>query len=103
LYLHGGRAFPKEQNLLCLDNTIWNGMKSRAEFQRRKEADKESYIWDKLIELLADPTAKPIDGPGPELSQIELVLRQMAKENRLNRRGLRSGPHLWDRKTQKLS
>jgi hypothetical protein len=36
-YLHNGRTFPGEANLLYADDTLWNGLRNSPEFQRRKE------------------------------------------------------------------
>ena len=85
-YLHNNRSFPGNSDLMIVDNTIWQAMREKPEFKRRKEADRDSYIWDRLIEVLADPNAKPIAGPGPTLSELELALRTMAREPRLSRR-----------------
>jgi hypothetical protein len=90
-YLYNNRSFPGNPNLMIVDNTIWQAIREKPEFKRRKEADHESYIWDKLIEALADPNAIPIAGPGPTLSDLELALRVMAREPRLSRRLLGSG------------
>ena len=91
LYLFNERSFPSGPNLLTVDDTIWREVQQKPEFKRRKEADRESYAWDKLIEYLADPTAKSISEPGPQLNDIELALRAMARENRFARRLLGRG------------
>ena len=87
-YLTHERTFPQGQDFIMFGDTIWAGLQTDATFLRKKAADENSYGWDRLIEALADPTAKPIEGPGPELNELELVLRQMARESRLNRRVL---------------
>jgi hypothetical protein len=84
-YLYHERAFPDKCDLMVVDNTIWEGIKKEVGFQRRKEADAESYVWDRLIELLSDPNTKPISGT-TKLNDLELALRVMARENRLSRR-----------------
>jgi len=85
-YLSHERSFPTGQNVVIFDETIRPGLQSNASFVRRKEADRISYAWDRLVEGLSDPKAKPIAGPGPELNQLELALRTMARETRFNRR-----------------
>jgi hypothetical protein len=87
-YLSRERTFPLGQQVVCFDETIWPGLQNNAAFKRRKEADRASYVWDKLTEGLSDPNAKPIAGPGPELNKLELALRTMARETRFNRRSL---------------
>ena len=37
---------------MIVDDTIWQGIREKPEFKRRKEADCESYTWDKLVEFL---------------------------------------------------
>jgi hypothetical protein len=92
-YLSNERSFPKGQDVMILDDTIWKGLQERPEFKRRKEADRDSYFWDKLIEGLSDPNAKPIGESGAELSEFELALRVMAREPRFYRRGLGRHAH----------
>lgn len=85
-YLCNERSFPQQPDFLVIDNTIWSGLQQNPEFQRRKKADVASYAWDQLIEALSDPAAKPISGPPLKLTDLELALREMARENRLSRR-----------------
>jgi hypothetical protein len=76
---------------MIIDDTIWQGIREKPEFKRRKDADHESYAWDELIEGLADPKAKPIGEAPPKLTDLELALRAMARETRFNRRVLGRG------------
>ena len=92
-YLSNDRSFPKGQDLMILDDTIWQGLQEKPEFKRRKEADRDSYFWDRLIEGLSDPNAKPIGEAGAELSEFELALRVMACEPRFHRRALGRHAH----------
>jgi hypothetical protein len=78
----------KDKNVLIIDNTIWAGLQNAPQFQNGKKADKESYVWDNLIEVLSDPNTKQLEGPEPELTDIEMALRVMAQEPRLERRAL---------------
>jgi hypothetical protein len=90
LYLHGGRKYPDGADLLILTDDIWRGISTRDEFRRRKEADAESYLWDSLIELIANEhdtalteSHGPEDDPNPS---AERVIRTMAREDRFSRR-----------------
>jgi hypothetical protein len=90
LYLHNGRSFPDGADLLIVHDDMWNEISARDEFNRRKEADLDSYFWDNLIEHIVhehDPALTQSHGfvndPNPE---IEQVTRIMARENRFNRR-----------------
>ena len=85
-YLAHNRSFPLGYEFLLVDDTMWAGFSQEPEFLRRKEADKESYAWDELIEWLSDPNSKAICGPEPTLTHKELSLRAMARETRFSRR-----------------
>jgi hypothetical protein len=89
-YLGNDRAFPIGKHLAIFDASIWSGLQSNPAFKRRKEADKVSYAWDRLVDGLSDPDLRPIAGAGPTLNELELALRIMARERRFNRRGLAS-------------
>lgn len=85
-YLFSGRSFPSGQNLMMIDDTIWREILEKPEFKRRKEADRDSYTWDRLIEELSDPSAKPVGEFGPQLAESDIALRAMARETRFSRR-----------------
>jgi hypothetical protein len=85
-YLFQGRTFPEEADFMLVMDDIWDGLRERAEYKLRKEADKESYVWDTLIDLLSDPEAKPVGETGVELTEFEVALRVMARESRFARR-----------------
>ena len=91
LYLSNGRSFPSGSNVLVVEDTLWRAIQKKPEFVRRKEADRESYAWDKLIDRLADSSANPIGEPSLQLNDLELALRAMARENRFSRRLLGRG------------
>lgn len=92
-YLFHDRSFPDKTDFMIVDNTIWNHLNEKPEWKRRKEVDEASYAWDKLIEMLSDPRAKAITGAQPELTDLELALRSMARENRFSRRALGTALH----------
>jgi hypothetical protein len=90
LYLQGGRKYPEDADLLILTDDIWKGLASREEFKRRKQADEESYLWDSLIELIANehnPALTESHGPKDDPdAPAEKVIRLMAREDRFSRR-----------------
>ncbi len=90
-YLTHERTFPENADVMLFDDTIWAGLQNETAFKRRKEADRDSYVWDRLIEGLADPSAKSVEGPGPTLNELEFALRRMALETRFHRRILGRG------------
>jgi hypothetical protein len=85
-YLVRGRSFPSVTGLLMLEDGIWNSLKERKEYQAKQEEDKLSYFWDGLIETFN----KHIMGGTLEfessLTDAEVAVRTMARENRLSRR-----------------
>lgn len=93
-YLHQGRQFPEEPDLMVLDGDLWGTLTEKPEWGRRKEADKASYAWDRLIEsLYEDFRNRRILVSGHHFSATSLmenepVLRGMAREDRFNRRVL---------------
>lgn len=92
LYLHRGRQFPDEAQMLAIGNDLWTGLTAKPEWAARKKADQESYVWDGLIETLQE-LADPIWGEAnrteaKSADNLEEVLRAMAREGRFNRRVL---------------
>lgn len=85
-YLHHGRSFPNRYDCLFIEDGIWEEMQSKPEFRARKAADVDSYAWDHLIESLAEDSGHLNSEFGLELTQREIVIRGMARENRFSRR-----------------
>lgn len=85
LYLLGGRRFPDN-----FDNIIdlWDTSKEKDEFKAKKREDQQSYVWDRLIEILCEDILKGNLEFGSSLSDNEIAIRCMARENRLSRRML---------------
>jgi len=70
-----------------VEHGLWDELTRKPEWARRKEADRASYEWDRLIELVA----RDVLGPGLEVGSkedAERVMRTMAQENRFCRRML---------------
>ncbi len=97
-YLSSNRQFPPEPTMIVLDDNLWSTFRQSNEYQAKKIADIDSYIWDRLIEIqcedyrvagatIFDTSIKPIDNNAP-LATVEPVLRVMAKESRFCRRVL---------------
>ena len=85
-YLHNGRCFLPDANLLVIEDDLWEALKSKPEYVSRKEADKDSYFWDKLIEELFNNPDKENVLFKTSASEFERVVRVMAKEDRFCRR-----------------
>lgn len=88
MYLLSGRKFPEGPNMLIVDSDIWDGIISRPEFQVKLHEDKSSYAWDHLIEFFCIGGFELPSWRGPGLSEAEVTLRIMARENRFSRRTL---------------
>ena len=90
-YLHGGRVFPSDFDMVIVNDDWWDGLASDPGYQRGKDADKESYYWDDVIEhLLRDERTGDIKISGAVITG-ELATRTMARESRFARRNLARG------------
>ena len=68
---------------IFLDESFWEGMKKNSKYIEKKQAERESYAWDRLIEHVIKHT--------PSQSHpvvIEPAVRLMASEPRIRRRQL---------------
>ena len=84
VYLHRGRKFPEEQ-LLPVQEGLWDELQRKPEFAARMAADKISVWWDDLIGILTDAySVRP--ERGATLSDHERLVRTLASENRFARR-----------------
>lgn len=90
-YLFNARSFPTRHDMMVIQEGIWTEVQSKPEFVRRKEADRDSFTWDKLIESLAGPASKAVGKAGVELSDFEIAFRAMSRETRFSRRHLGAG------------
>lgn len=86
LYLHKGRQFPDEFDMLVIDDNLWEGFKESEDYKAKKEADNISYTWDRLTEVLSRDILHGNLEFGPELNDSEIAVRTMARENRFGRR-----------------
>jgi hypothetical protein len=96
---------PANVDFVHLQEGIWEEVSVSPQLRAKRDADRISYAWDRLIEHLANNAQAPPEGLGtkPEsyADGLELALRTMAAESRLSRRQLaaalidvreRSGP-----------
>ena len=95
-YLQNGREFPDEADLIILDGGLWGAFIGTPQYRAKKEADEASYVWDRLIETLAeDFRSEKLVAEDPfsstKLPDIEKVIRVMAREDRFCRRLLGKG------------
>jgi hypothetical protein len=88
LYLSQGRSFPKGQDMLWLGPDLWATFSSGKAYQKKKEADRQSYAWDSIIEEFCECQQEGTLLCNKDLASTEQAIRTMAKENRFARRVL---------------
>jgi hypothetical protein len=90
-YIHQGRRFPQGPDVLVIGDDLWSSVTQKPEWKARKEADRESYIWDRLIETLYGSNHAPGMAPADVLDTLDGALGFMARETRFSRRALAQG------------
>lgn len=88
-YLHKGRKLTEptsSYDVLVLNDDLWEGFKNSDEHKAKLDADRCSYVWDRLIELIGDDILSGNLEFGPNLNDSEIALRVMARESRFDRR-----------------
>ncbi len=86
LYLQYGRKLPKNVDTIFIDTGIWDAIKKKPEYKRKKEADRISYSWDAVINDISRDVLKGTLEFSNDPNKGEIILRIMARENRFNRR-----------------
>ncbi len=78
----------KEINSICLDPGFWQDFKNQHQYQKRKQADKISYIWDGLLQKTFQHALDgTLTGNGNTFKGNSASV-EMAKEPRVSRRAL---------------
>jgi hypothetical protein len=83
-------GLPEDQDVLSLDEGFWEEMVHNPQYRAKKEADRVSYAWDRLIEHFIE-YGSGYDFYGENqvpLAEQEPALRVMASEPRIRRRQL---------------
>lgn len=93
-YLKNNRSFPKKYDHIFLGEELWKQLSNSEQYKKKKEADRISYIWDNLIEIFCRDFELGNIEFGNSLTNVENVIRYMARENRFARRML--GKAFWD-------
>lgn len=86
IYLHNGRTFPIGRDLLVLEDDLWTTFVNKPKYLARKKEDEKSYAWDHLIEIFCHDFLTCGLEFGNSLTNVEHVMRTMARENRFSRR-----------------
>ena len=69
-----------------LPGSVWREFTAKSEYRAKKEEDWVSYVWDRIIDHVADEALAGNLEFGGSLSEVEVGLRTMAKEDRFSRR-----------------
>lgn len=85
LYLRNGLKFPKSPDQIIIDDDLWGPLQQEHSYLAKKQADKVSYVWDGLIEVVCADTLEGRLEFG-DLTEAEQALRVMAREDRYSRR-----------------
>lgn len=85
-YLKNGRGFPEISGLLIVGEGLWDDLISREEYKSRQDENEDSKIWDTIIEVVSKDALSCNLINQIALSETEIALRQMASENRYQRR-----------------
>lgn len=91
MYLTQGRKLPTNVDLVVVADGIWADFSRRPGYRAKKRADRESYVWDGLVNILAEDALHGRMEFGKDLNQTELAIRTMAREDRFSRRVLGKG------------
>lgn len=86
VYLTNGRTFPVNIDALLVTGDIWASFSQRPEYFAKKQADSDSYVWDRLVNCIGDDVLEGRMEFGCELNETELAIRSMARESRFCRR-----------------
>jgi hypothetical protein len=86
IYLHNARQLASEVDTIILEDDLWEGVSNKPEFKAKLQKDAESYVWDKLIEALCHGGFDGENWLGPDMSESELAIRVLVRENRFSRR-----------------
>jgi hypothetical protein len=86
LYMHRGRQFPQALDMVILQNDLWQGFSSRSEFLSKLDRDRDSYVWDRLIESFCVGGFDGETWRGPGMAESEQALRILTLEDRFCRR-----------------
>jgi hypothetical protein len=86
VYLHRGRTFPAKHDHLIIEPNTWADLTGKPEYARKEQANRESYWWDGIIETFCEDFRTRGLEFGSGLSELETVVRAMAREDRFARR-----------------
>ena len=86
LYLSNDRTFPFACSTLVIEDSLWKDFISGPQYYAKKRVDADSYAWDKLVEIFCQDILQGRLTSHGSLTDMEIAIRVMARENRFNRR-----------------
>lgn len=86
LYLRGERKFPTNYDHVVVLPDMWDEFSQRPECRRKQDADHDSRWWDGIIETFCEDFRTRGLEFGNTHSELEAVVRVMAREDRFARR-----------------
>lgn len=86
VYLHRGRRFPDSQDVTVVGDHLWAQVVAKEEYKRKQAANRDSYVWDQLIERFAQDFVEGDLEFATDPPNTERAFRQMAREDRFARR-----------------
>jgi len=86
IFIHRGRRFPEKKPPSIITGNQWEKLQENEQFKLRNEANRESFLWDRLIEYLSREVLEGRMEFGGTLNDNEKVLRYLAREDRFARR-----------------
>ena len=85
-YLANNRQLLPLSNLVLIADGMWKGFIGSDSYRNKREADRISYVWDNLVEVVNENILQDQLEIGSELKDSELAVRIMAREDRFARR-----------------
>lgn len=86
-YLFNNRRLPEIGDKgFIFENDIWDKLQDDVLYKNKKDADGNSYLWDKIIEEFSNTFHIAPYTNLKSRNELEVAFRIMAKENRLSRR-----------------
>jgi hypothetical protein len=79
-YLHAGKKFPANSDVVIVGDGLWEQFVTKEEYKRKQEADKDSYLCDRIIEQFCDDFLRGQLEFAPNPTNTERALRQLAME-----------------------
>lgn len=87
-FISNNFSFPEEADVVIFESDIYAGLLNDEKYQEILSELKISYVWDNLIEKLIEDYEKKLLINTVSRNELELTIRQMAREDRNKRKFL---------------